>query len=253
MHVLTVFRGWYSIFSYKCIKPKAKEKQAIENTIFHEECTTICNWNYGSASGLCRFCPGGSGALPESVRDLRLEMRTTYALYADDRLCRRGLRLIDWSRHQEGFLNSSYPAPEWAASSGVQTTYEPVCRRKRNGSLTAVQTRIVEVKQANPCFVVKRISQLLRRIFLVRASAETVRRTLHKTQMMPVVKRKPQRNPSKPHFFERSTPNQMWQSDIFPFHLSGQMAYLIAVPPPSLSVTRKGAADSIPGQREVFG
>jgi hypothetical protein len=51
------------------------------------------------------------------VGDGRLEMLTTYALYADDRLCRRGLRLIDWSRHQEGFLNSSYPATPQIISS----------------------------------------------------------------------------------------------------------------------------------------
>jgi len=110
---------------------------------------------------------------------------------------------------------------------GLRTIFHPERRRKRNGALTAVQAKIVEVKQANPGFGVKRISQLLKRMFFVPASAETVRRTLHKRQLMPEVKRKPQRNPSKPRFFERSTPNQMWQSDIFPFHLSGQMAYLI--------------------------
>ena len=110
---------------------------------------------------------------------------------------------------------------------GLRTTYHPERCRKSNGALTALQTKIVEVKHANPRFGVKRISQVLRRIFFVPASAETVRRTLHKTQLMPVVKKKPQSNPSKPRFFERSTPNQMWQSDIFPFHLSGQMAYLI--------------------------
>ena len=110
---------------------------------------------------------------------------------------------------------------------GLRTTYHPERCRKSNGALTALQTKIVEVKQANPRFGVKRISQLLRRIFFVPASAETVRRTLHKTQLMPVVKRKSACNPSKPRFFERSTPNQMWQSDIFPFHLSGQLAYLI--------------------------
>jgi len=110
---------------------------------------------------------------------------------------------------------------------GLQTRYEPVCRRKRNGKLTGLQAKIVEVKKANPDFGVRRISQLLKRIFFVPASAETVRRTLHAKALMPVVKKRPPRNPSKPRFFERSTPNQMWQSDIFPFHLSGQVAYLI--------------------------
>ena len=99
-----------------------------------------------------------------------------------------------------------------------------VSQRRTNGSLTAVQEKIVEVKRANPEFGVKRISQLLRRIFFLPTSTTTVRRTLHAKQLMPVVKKKPKRNPSKPRFFERSTPNQMWQSDIFPFHLSVQMA-----------------------------
>jgi hypothetical protein len=40
-------------------------------------------------------------------------------------------------------------------------------------------------------------------------------------------RRKPKRNPPKPRFFERSTPNQLWQSDIFTFRLNSQNAYLI--------------------------
>jgi transposase-like protein len=54
-----------------------------------------------------------------------------------------------------------------------------------------------------------------------------VRKTLHAKQLMPEAKKKLKRNPPKPRFFERSTPNQMWQCDIFKFHLSGQDAYLI--------------------------
>ena len=40
-------------------------------------------------------------------------------------------------------------------------------------------------------------------------------------------KPKPPRNPPKPRFFERSTPNQLWQTDIFTFRLGGKNAYLI--------------------------
>src|SRR5216117_800900 len=36
------------------------------------------------------------------------------------------------------------------------------------------------------------------------------------------------RNLTRPRFFERATPNQMWQSDIFTFRLGGRYAYLIA-------------------------
>jgi hypothetical protein len=37
-----------------------------------------------------------------------------------------------------------------------------------------------------------------------------------------------QRNMTRPRFFERATPNQMWQSDIFTFRLGGRYAYLVA-------------------------
>jgi len=39
---------------------------------------------------------------------------------------------------------------------------------------------------------------------------------------------RPPRNVTRPRFFERATPNQMWQSDIFTFRLGGRYAYLIA-------------------------
>jgi transposase InsO family protein len=54
-----------------------------------------------------------------------------------------------------------------------------------------------------------------------------VRKTLHREGLMPKTKKKTPRNPPKPRFFERSTPNQLWQSDIFTFHLGGKNAYLI--------------------------
>jgi hypothetical protein len=91
-----------------------------------------------------------------------------------------------------------------------------------------VKQKIVEVKQQQPLFGTRRISQWLRRVLFLPASAETVRRTLHEHELLPKTKpKRPQKNPQKPRFFERSTPNQMWQSDIFCFRLGGQNAYLI--------------------------
>ena len=58
----------------------------------------------------------------------------------------------------------------------------------------AVKQKIVEIKEANPLFGIKRISQLLRRMFFLSASPETVRTTLHS---FPIWKRS---------FFPRSTP-----------------------------------------------
>ena len=39
---------------------------------------------------------------------------------------------------------------------------------------------------------------------------------------------KARRNLTRPRFFERATPNQMWQSDLFTFRLGGKYAYVVA-------------------------
>jgi transposase InsO family protein len=100
---------------------------------------------------------------------------------------------------------------------------------KRAAKLPApITEKIVELKQQNPGFGIKRISQLLRRCFFLPASPETVRRHLHQAQLMPLTKHSKKRNITRPRFFERATPNQMWQTDIFTFRLGGRYAYLIA-------------------------
>jgi transposase InsO family protein len=91
----------------------------------------------------------------------------------------------------------------------------------------AVKAKIVEVKKEHPGFGVKRIAQVLKRAFFLRASPETVRRTLKEKELLPPKRRKARRNPPQPRFFERSTPNQMWQSDIFTFRLNERNGYLI--------------------------
>ena len=92
----------------------------------------------------------------------------------------------------------------------------------------AVREKIIEIKQEYPVFGIQRISDLLKRVFFLKASPETVRKTLHQEEMMPEKPRKkPKKNPQKPRFFERSTPNQMWQTDIFNFRLGGRAAYLL--------------------------
>ncbi len=77
----------------------------------------------------------------------------------------------------------------------------------------AVTEKIVELKQANPALGAKRIAQFLRRLFLLPASAETVRTRLHREGLMPPTKPARPKNLTRPRFFERATPNQMWQSD----------------------------------------
>ncbi|MDD5358619.1 MAG: IS481 family transposase, partial [Candidatus Nanoarchaeia archaeon] len=91
-----------------------------------------------------------------------------------------------------------------------------------------VKEKIVSLKRTHPGFGVKRISQVLRRMFFLSASPETVRKTLHESSLIsPPGRRKPHRNMRRPRFFERSTPNQLWQTDIFTFRLGGKYAYLI--------------------------
>lgn len=91
----------------------------------------------------------------------------------------------------------------------------------------AVQAEIVRVKQEQPSFGIRRIAQWLRRALLLPASPETVRKTLHRHQLLPKTKLKRPRNPPKPRFFERATPMQLWQSDICTIRLGGKQAYLI--------------------------
>ncbi len=90
-----------------------------------------------------------------------------------------------------------------------------------------VKEKILELKRGNPFFGVKRIAAGLRRWFFLEASPETVRKTLHEADLMKG-RAKARRNLVRPRYFERATPNQMWQSDIFTFRLGGKYAYAVA-------------------------
>lgn len=104
-----------------------------------------------------------------------------------------------------------------------------VAAGKRRAKLPApITEKIIELKQQIPSFGIKRISQLLRRCFFLPASPETVRQHLHEAALMPATTPPKKRNLTRPRFFERATPNQMWQTDIFTFRLGGRYAYLIA-------------------------
>jgi transposase InsO family protein len=106
---------------------------------------------------------------------------------------------------------------------------EPRHKPSRAPRLPApITDKILELKQENPAYGVKRISQLLRRWFFLPASPETVRQRLHAAELMADRPPRKQRNLTRPRFFERATPNQMWQTDIFTFRLGGRYAYLIA-------------------------
>src|SRR5512139_2340086 len=99
-------------------------------------------------------------------------------------------------------------------------------RRKLPGP---VRKKILEIKKREPFFGVQRISHLLKRVFFLSASPETVRRTLQEESLIVPSRKKPSRNITRPRFFERSTPNQLWQGDIFTFRLGGRYAYLVGM------------------------
>ena len=91
----------------------------------------------------------------------------------------------------------------------------------------AITEKIIQLKRANRWYGVKRIANTLRRLFFLPASPETVRRRLHEAGLMDRPP-KARRNLTRPRFFERATPNQMWQSDLFTFKLGGKYAYVVA-------------------------
>ena len=108
-------------------------------------------------------------------------------------------------------------------AAGLSTSY-----RGHGRSLPApVKKKIVELKEASPSFGIKRISQVLKRAFFLSASPETVRKTLHESSLIKSPPKKRQHNVTRPRFFERTVPNQLWQTDIFTFRLGGHYAYLI--------------------------
>jgi transposase InsO family protein len=109
---------------------------------------------------------------------------------------------------------------------GLQSRPRPA-GRPRPQVAAAVKTKVVELKRRHPDLGIQKISQFLRRVFFLPVSRETVRRTLQEQQLLKQRKPKPPRNPPKPRFFERSTPNQLWQTDIFTFRLGAKNAYLI--------------------------
>jgi len=90
-----------------------------------------------------------------------------------------------------------------------------------------VRQQAVAVKREHPEYGPRRITDVLKRFFLMRTSPATVHKTLAERGLVKKAPVKPEKNPSKPRFFERARPNQLWQSDILTIRLGGHNAYLI--------------------------
>jgi transposase InsO family protein len=131
---------------------------------------------------------------------------------------------------RESFGVSHHSVHRWARAyreqgpEGLLAKQHPGAKPKIS---SAVKKRIVKVKKKHPEYGARRIADVLKRIFLMSASASSVHKTLSDAGMTEKAKPKPVKNPSKPRFFERSRPNQLWQSDIMTFRLAGRNAYLI--------------------------
>jgi transposase InsO family protein/transposase-like protein len=108
---------------------------------------------------------------------------------------------------------------------GLRNNPRPPLQKSRVDK--AVKDKIIEVKKSNPVFGIRRISDFLKRFFLLQASPSTVHKTLNEADLVEKKRPTQKKNPPKPRFFERSTPNQLWQSDICTFRLAGKNAYLI--------------------------
>jgi transposase InsO family protein len=98
---------------------------------------------------------------------------------------------------------------------------------RRTNTPDAVGTQITAIKKNNPHFGSKRISQILRRIFLLKASPETVRKRLKKVGLVDARKKARKTPEPKIHFFERTAPNETWQTDITIVNILGRPVYII--------------------------
>jgi transposase InsO family protein len=90
-----------------------------------------------------------------------------------------------------------------------------------------VRQTAVAVKAEHPEYGARRITDVLKRFFLMRTSPATVHKTLAARGLVKKRPVKQEKNPPKPRFFERARPNQLWQSDILTVRLGGHNAYLI--------------------------
>lgn len=104
---------------------------------------------------------------------------------------------------------------------------KPRTPQTKSPAKKVVEEKIIGLKRQHPTYGPRRIADILKRFFLIRTSPTTVHKTLDEKNLVEKQRPKRKRNPAKPRFFERSTPNQLWQSDICTFRLAGRNAYLI--------------------------
>ncbi len=158
------------------------------------------------------------GAYPVELRlkvvKLFLEEGYSAAMLAEEFGCHKS-SVASWIRtyrkHGEGGL--------YAPSARHEKVVKPL-----NSNL---KSQIIELKKDDPQRGVRRISDILKRFFMVKASPATISKVLHEENLIDPPPKKRRKNIQKPRRFERTTPNQMWQTDICCFRLAGKNAYLL--------------------------
>ena len=166
---------------------------------------------------------GGAGKAKPRTRPYPYEFRLKIVrLYLEEGYSAKVLH--------EHFAISTHSVTRWVKAYRAQGA-EGLVAKPRIGSKPklagAVRRRIIGMKKSNPEYGPRRISDVLKRFFLISASATSVQKALSDEGLTKRAKPKPVKNPAKPRFFERSRPNQLWQSDIMTFRLAGRNAYLI--------------------------
>jgi len=93
---------------------------------------------------------------------------------------------------------------------------------------TEVREKILSQKTIDPRWGLQKIVDNIRYHFHLPVSTYGVRKVLTENGTPPIKKRaRPKKNAVKPRRFERSTPNQMWQSDIMMIRMGGRQLYLV--------------------------
>ncbi len=121
---------------------------------------------------------------------------------------------------------------EWVKQyrEGGEESLKPKPRSVRtvNKLPAAVAAKIGELKREDPARGVRRISQILRRVFFLKASPETVRQQVKAQGLKNLPVPKARKKPKAPERrFERAAPDQLWQTDITYYPILGSMGYII--------------------------
>lgn len=202
----------------------------------HVSTATICAWRRGlRARGEEGLVPREPGRNPSGKHG---RMRSP-----EER--RQAIEAFDRSKMTLDAFARTYGVSPWTMRGWVARYRKegpkgleprPRGRPKGSGSLlrrvpSAVREEVVRTKLRFPDFGLKKVRDYLRRFQGVAVSTGTVARTLgeHGIEPSPPPKRR-RRSAARPRRFERSRPNELWQSDITSFVLSrsGTRVYLVA-------------------------